>query len=1031
MKKLWQFLDNYFLQILVIFLILFIPLYPKLPSIHIERTWVYVRLEDFFIGFAAIIWFIQLVRKKISIPIPLAIPFGLYLFSAFISLLVSLIFIGPYIANFFPHVAILEYLRRIEYIILFFIAFSTIRSVSDIKRYLVAFYIAMTGIILYGIGQRSYLFLWGKFPDFFEKYPFCFPSFQTGNEEFAKGIPLCLPPDARITSTFGGHYDLAAYLVLTIPVLLILAFTFKRWYARLGGLVLSLGALMLLIFTSSRVSFIAYIVGVIAALAIAGRKKLIIPVIIVSFAVLLFFSGSTAKRFLDTIRITSIVTNNQGQVVGETVSTLPQNLQKKISKNPVVVEAPPPTQNLPKGSSFMALPQAKAPVSTTSAVVHSQISQSEADKLKLKYGGVEISTVSGSFLIQKALVYDISFTTRFQAEWPNAWNAFLRNPPFGSGYSSITLATDGDYLRFLGESGFMGLLTFLSIFLVLGITLYVLRTHITDRYTKAYVLGLAGGVIGLLVNALFIDVFEASKVAENLWILIGIGAGGMYLYKQKKVPYVEYLKKIFSSNIFLSIYLLIIVLVIFLPSINNFFVGDDFTWLRWAATADFSDLPNYFINSGGFFYRPLAKVVFFFLYTFFSFQPQGYHLFALLIHLLIAFGIFAIATRLLGRKLWGFIAAVLFILLPIHGENVFWISTLSINLAVLFIVYAVLFYIKYRQNKSILAYGICFVMTVLALFSYELGVITPLLFIAYDAVLSKDRNFKKFLMGYVPFVIVIVAYLWLRNYAGTVAMGGDYAYNLKHLIPNVVGNTGGYIGMDIFAQPFVPYYDALRTNLKTFWMPISVGIVIVGVILIGILSWFRKRIIRLYHHSVLSRIFIFSILILLIGLLPFVGLGNISERYGYLSSVGFVLALTVILDAIVTTFFKDDRTRKGVLILVVVVIGAFYIYELGIQKNDWQKAGDITQNTLATLRVGYTEIPADSNIYFVSIPIKIAQAWVFPVGLEDGIWFVYREKKINIYKPKTLEEAQALSAATPLSLDYIFVFNKNGVIEPK
>src|SRR5579871_2244004 len=234
MRKLLQFFDKSLLQIFVWFLILFIPLYPKLPSIHINHTWVYIRLEDFFIATAFFIYFFELLRKKVKIPVIVSIPFGLYWFSALCSLLVSIFIIGPTIALFYPSVAALEFLRRIEYMALFFIAFSTIKAKNDIVKFLYGLFIAIFGIVFYGIGQRTYLIFWNKFPYFFEKYPFCFPSFQTGNEEFAKGIPLCLPSDARITSTFGGHYDLAAYLVFFIPLLVASLFIFKKWYARLG-----------------------------------------------------------------------------------------------------------------------------------------------------------------------------------------------------------------------------------------------------------------------------------------------------------------------------------------------------------------------------------------------------------------------------------------------------------------------------------------------------------------------------------------------------------------------------------------------------------------------------------------------------------------------------------------------------------------------------------------------------------------------------------------------------------------------------
>ena len=46
MKKIVHFLWQNNLFLIVLFLLAFIPLYPKLPLLGVEHTWVYVRVED-------------------------------------------------------------------------------------------------------------------------------------------------------------------------------------------------------------------------------------------------------------------------------------------------------------------------------------------------------------------------------------------------------------------------------------------------------------------------------------------------------------------------------------------------------------------------------------------------------------------------------------------------------------------------------------------------------------------------------------------------------------------------------------------------------------------------------------------------------------------------------------------------------------------------------------------------------------------------------------------------------------------------
>ncbi|MCL4352867.1 O-antigen ligase family protein [Patescibacteria group bacterium] len=1019
MKKLFLAVDNKILKFLVGFLIVFIPVYPKLPSIGINHTWVYIRLEDFFIAFTVLIWFGQIVRKKTSLNLREGIPIFIYWFAGLCSLIISVIFIGPHLANFFPKVALLSYLRRIEYMILFFIAASTIRSIKDLRDYLIVLTIALTGVVIYGFGQRYYLYAWRLFPSFFEKFSFCFPSFQTGNEQFAKGIPLCLPSNARITSTFAGHYDLGVWLVLVIPILVSIAIVVRRFFIKAAIFLLSFFSVMLLIFTASRVSFIACLASVSSALFMGRKKRLILPWLITATVLLLVFNGSTARRLLETVRLTSIVTNSQGQVVGEAESALPASLRGKIAKSPVVV-GNIPTQKLPKGSGFLSLPQISAPTATTTAVVQTSVPVEEAKKLKLANGGVEISTVSGSFLVQKALVYDISFTTRFQGEWPNAWKAFLRNPPLGSGFSSITLAADNDYLRALGESGFLGLFSFLSIFLLLGILLKESVNKIDSGIAKAYLIGLAGGMVGVFLNASLIDVFEASKFAETLWILLGIGTGVILLYNKEKINYLINLRRFFSSHILLISYLFVIVLVVLMPSINNFFTADDFTWLRWAASSDLFSIRQYFINAHGFFYRPLDKTLMFFLYTLFSFQPQGYHLFIIILHLLVGIGVYILGLKFFKRKFLAFLASVLFLLLPSSGENIFWLSTISTTLSTFFIIYSLIFMIFYRSKGSFLMYLLAVLFEIFALLSYEMALVYPVLLLILDLILLRPKRIKTVLVSYILPVFLVPLYLALRLSAHAVWPGGSYGYNLLHLVPNFVGNLLGYYALFILGEGSLSLYTIARSALRTHLTAVFLFLMI-AVIMAVFLITVRRRDLKIILKNTGSSFAIFCFLFSVAALLPFLGLGNIAERYSYLTSIGFVFLAVFLLDAFVKRIIKQRRSLALYALLVIIIFWSLWNFSrLSAEGREWNHAGQITNKTLSIFRLYYSDIPKESSIYVANVPIKWENAWVFPLGLKDGLWFIYRNMPVNVYEVKDLAGLKASNTT------YLFKFNKKG-----
>lgn len=1026
MKKLLGIFNATFLKWSTIFTLGFIALYPKLPSVHITRTWVYVRLEDFLISFLVILWAILLVRKKVKLPFPLGYGIVSYWIVGLATTLVSITIFGSHLANFFPKIAALEYVRRIEYMILFFVAFSTIKKMQDVWHYMIGLVITIAGFTLYGLGQHFYLYFWQAFPKFFEKLTFCFPSYQTGNEEFAKGLALCLPENARVTSTFGGHYDLAAYLVVALPVLFVFMLSVTKRWAKIGLATLFVLATMVLIFTSSRISFAAFLIGTSATLVFIKRKKLILPVWIVSIILLLIFSGSLAKRFLQTIRVASVVTNNQGQVVGVTESSLPQDLKSKISKNDTAIQAnqPVPNGDIPAGTAFNILPQ--NPVATSVAVVKNSLSPAEAQKLRLENGGLQISTVSGSFLIQKALVYDISFTTRFQGEWPHAWAAFMTFPPLGTGYSSITLATDNDYLRLLGESGFLGFISFMAVFFMLGVFLKDTEKNATSSFPKMLGYALAGGVIGLLINASLIDVFEASKVAESLWILLGVGVGALALADKKQINYLPYAKRILSSNWIIAVYFFIATFAVFGASIGNFFIGDDFTWLKWAATSTFHDVITYFTNAQGFFYRPLAKTVMLGLYTFFSFQPQGYHVFILIVHFLTTLGVYFIARQVFKNKFWAAVAAAFFLVIPSNMENIFWIATLSINLCVLFSIYGLLAFLAFREKKQgALFLVISITCSLAAMFSYELGVIFPLLVLVTDVVLLQKRLMKKDLWVYISYVLSLGIYGILRIHSHAIATSGDYSYNVSHLLQNIVGNLFGYTTLFLFGEPALGWNEFLRTNLRSFATAFGIGIVLV-VLAVGVMlyktkaytSWIANKKLRLLWYGVLF---------LIVSLVPYIGLGNLSPRYGYLAAVGFVILLTMLIQKVVSVLPLKGEMQKytGTVAISLAILGFFVIGVKGAMI-EWNSASTITLNTLKYFRVYHEEIPKGATVYVANMPIRSKNAWVFPVGFPDALWFIYRDDSLVVNK---ISVDQATQLATESKkYPYVFSFDTTGSI---
>ena len=115
---------------------------------------------------------------------------------------------------------------------------------------------------------------------------------------------------------------------------------------------------------------------------------------------------------------------------------------------------------------------------------------------------------------------DRSTSIRFDVEWPRALRALYKNPFLGTGYSSLTIATDNDYLRALGETGILGFVALVSVFI--GLFKAIKHRLNSSGFDKVIAVSALGCLSFFLITAIFLDVLEASKVAILFWAFMGL-----------------------------------------------------------------------------------------------------------------------------------------------------------------------------------------------------------------------------------------------------------------------------------------------------------------------------------------------------------------------------------------------------------------------------------------------------------------------------------------------------------------------------
>jgi len=530
----WQWLNDNILLILSGFLIAFIPLYPKIPLFDALPGYIVrVRLEDVLVAITALIWLIKTIKNKTEWRTAISTTMLFYFAVAALSVISGLLFIKtiPLEPIHFGK-SFLHFVRYVEYFSLFLISFSAIKSKKDFNILAAVFIGTIIAISAYGVGQKYYYW----------------PVYSTMNREFSKGMRLVLTEHARVQSTFGGHYDMSAFLVIA----LIFAYTMtdhqKTKIKRLVFRLTHLFGLWLLVVGASRTSFFAYVVGVFMSIILTtikrnkGRKDLFFIKKSFSFGFIVFLMMLIFGRDLEERIMQVINSNDDIKITYHYIN----NERMRITRNFFV---------------FLGLKEPKRPdnaVDYNGVMVSSDERPKPVDVYNDDPISVAIASTSASgetiyTIVQKEPVWSecaltpgksLSLCIRLDELWPNAIKGFLKNPLVGSSYATLNKksfyhfteaeSTDNNFLRTLGETGALGFITFygtIAIALIISWQFYVKG----DKELQAVSIAFMTSSVGLLINALYIDVFAASKVAFTYWAYTGMIMGLFYLKKNKKI----------------------------------------------------------------------------------------------------------------------------------------------------------------------------------------------------------------------------------------------------------------------------------------------------------------------------------------------------------------------------------------------------------------------------------------------------------------------------------------------------------------
>jgi len=351
------------------------------------------------------------------------------------------------------------------------------------------------------------------------------------------------------------------------------------------------------------------------------------------------------------------------------------------------------------------------------------------------------------------------------------------------------------------------------------------------------------------------------------------------------------------------------------------------------------------------YYRPIQSLSYLLTYQI-SQSPWIFHLVNLVYFALTGFFVFVLANLLTKDRLFAFIAVLLFLVHPINSETVNWVSAIPELTFAFFSLLSLIWYISYRQSlkvpkrspkrkqiaRSLRVKDIFHMLQVhrklllaalfylLALFSKEPAVLLPVVFVFFDVFFFATplkRLFSRMHMAaYTAFGAVFALYFSLRlAVLGGLGQGGDY-YGVFSVLERTYGFVtlfGQYLSKLIFPYPLVFFYPYEKST--DFLSLQFLGSLLLLLLFVGAMIFFlRKR----------QTLFGFALFWILLFLLPVlvalqsVGENVFSERYLFLSSIGYVFLLA----ALVTWMIRYKKTwvqKSAFLLLGIVFVGSWFV----------------------------------------------------------------------------------------------------------
>jgi protein O-mannosyl-transferase len=166
------------------------------------------------------------------------------------------------------------------------------------------------------------------------------------------------------------------------------------------------------------------------------------------------------------------------------------------------------------------------------------------------------------------------------------------------------------------------------------------------------------------------------------------------------------------------------------------------------------------------YYRPLINLFYTMDYKMWGMNASGFRTTNLILHILTCVIFYQILFILFDERFIAFSATLLFGLHPVNTESVAWISSRNNILVTLFSLISFYYCIKHRKDRRVVHRVFSYVSFAMALLCKEFAVMLLPIFFLYQRLMVNGKKLSKNeILGYIPFIIILLLYFMLRAHA--------------------------------------------------------------------------------------------------------------------------------------------------------------------------------------------------------------------------------------------------------------------------